>query len=87
MSMDRDDFITKNRLPIRRGQKWSLIEPWHEKQLPRYIEIMEVKSFENGFKCKIKEFNNTRYLSFTISDNEITQFMFAGDILTYYEQI
>ncbi len=98
--MDRDDFINKKRLPIRRGQRWALIEPWHANSLPRYIEIIEVKPFTEGsdqrYKCKIREFymnvketySRTPYRTFaSMGDEEISQYMFPGDILTFYEQI
>lgn len=102
-NMDRDDFLTKKRLPVRRGQKWTLREPWHAKQLPRNIEIIEVKELPSeiadittfrAYKCKIKEFHTDErhHRSYSlafgrVSDDELTQFMWAGDILTYYEQV
>lgn len=93
--MDRDDFLTKKRLAIRRGQKWSLMDPGHSHVLPHTIEILEVKQVKEGdstrYRCKIKEVDigeQKAYRRFgSVSNFEITQFMYPGDILTYYEQI
>ena len=95
--MDRTKFTSPGqRDPVRRGQKWSLLDKDTNDFLPEEIEIIDILMVKEGNekvqKCKIKEIGYRRYSSICsfgqrIKSDEITQFMLAGDILTYYEQI
>lgn len=95
--MDRDKFLNEKRLPIRRGQHWKIINAEHAKYLLKYIEIVEIKKEkvdgEEVVRCKIKELfpeghrSKSRWAHRLLGpfEGEVTEFMLAGDILTFYE--
>lgn len=94
--MERDRFVSGiQREPVRKGQKWRLIDINHKNWIPEEIEILDVVMVMEGKKkvrkCKIKDLNERfHYYPFGRIGEEIkdlTEFMLAGDILTYYEQI
>jgi hypothetical protein len=94
--MGRDRFASgTQREPVRKGQKWALIDVANKKWIPEEIEILDVVMVTEGKrkvrKCKIRETKETFHFyhchSLRHGNVTVTEFMLAGDILTYYEQI
>jgi len=98
--MERNHFnLGEKKSLIWKGQQWTLSDKSHANVLPNHIEIVDIvnvkEATEKILKCKIREIKDRDFagrlagfiLAPKINPDEVTQFMLAGDILTYYEQV
>ena len=100
--MERNHFnLGEKKALIWKGQRWTLSNKTHAKFLPDQIEIVDIVSVTEAkqkiTKCKIREVRSHKFTTTTygrtsrlfeqVDIDKLTQFMLAGDILTYYEQV